>query len=359
MWTSFFNSAVRRADASFKSSHCTHKMGTLDTPTELPNPCRFVCTHGCQAMERRQQQFWLIPGHQKNAATRDALIYARQCLITEIAFSRESSLKFNAVFAWQYSRTHDHCDKIQYPPAQQGSLLTSRPERELGKPTYTGPRLGTNLTSVAGQVFSGTGIFWTHKTSLALRGTARPLSQCGSYHPLPHNLVQSSPGGHSSQSNQDLSGSAGCGPGRLQHHGKTLLHFSQYRDTSVIFIKNFSHLVSFLPATQSLNYLKSVSQKKKKLNVTPFISWTEHSFALFQGDRENEISLSEVLMQVPSLTWFFINFRMEYYKRHGQAVLYQERMKHAVFFQLSFQALCDTLCSVWRHSTHAGLTIFM
>lgn len=276
MWTSFFNSAVRRADASFKSSHCTHKMGTLDTPTELPNPCRFVCTHGCQAMERRQQQFWLIPGHQKNAATRDALIYSRQCLITEIAFSRESSLKFNAVFAWQYSRTHDHCDKIQYPPAQQGSLLTSRPERELGKPTYTGPRLGTNLTSVAGQVFSGTGIFWTHKTSLALQGTARPLSQCGSYHPLPHNLVQSSPGGHSSQSNQDLSGSAGCGPGRLQHHGKTLLHFSQYRDTSVIFIKNFSHLVSFLPATQSLNYLKSVSQKKKKIECDTLhqLDWT-------------------------------------------------------------------------------------
>lgn len=90
-------------------------------------------------MERRQQQFWLIPGHQKNAATRDALIYARQCLITEIAFSRESSLKFNAISAWQYSRTHDRCDKIQYPLAQQGSLLTSRPERELGKPIYTAP----------------------------------------------------------------------------------------------------------------------------------------------------------------------------------------------------------------------------
>lgn len=194
----------------------------------LSSPIRVdLCASTAWSMERRQQQVWLIPGHQKNVATRDALIYARQCLTIKIAFSTESILKFNAAFAWQCSRTHDHCDEIQYPLAQQSSLLIPRPEREFGKPIYTGPRLATNLTSVAGQVFSRTGMFWVQKTSLPLQGTARPLWHCGSYHPLPHKLVQSTPDGHSSQNNQDNpSGSAGSGTGHLQHHGKSLLHFT-------------------------------------------------------------------------------------------------------------------------------------
>lgn len=53
----------------------------------------------------------------------------------------------------------------------------THPEREFGKQIYTGSRLTTNLTSVAGQVFSRTDTFWTHKKA------ARPLSQCGSCHP--------------------------------------------------------------------------------------------------------------------------------------------------------------------------------
>lgn len=148
--------------------------GTLDISTELPSLCRFVCIHGTKYGEKTATSL-AHSGHQKNAATRDVLIYARQCLIIKIAFSTESTLKFNAGCSWQCTRTHNHYDEIQYPLAQQSSLLIPRPEREFEKPIYTGPRLATNLTSVAGQVFGRTDMFWAHKTSLSLQGTARPL----------------------------------------------------------------------------------------------------------------------------------------------------------------------------------------
>lgn len=118
MGTSFFSSALRCATASFKSSHCNDRWGHWTAPLSSP-----VCADLCAPTERRQQQVCLSPGHQKNAATRGALIYARQCLTTKIAFSTESTLEFNAGFAWQCSRPQDDCDEIQHPLTQQGSHL--------------------------------------------------------------------------------------------------------------------------------------------------------------------------------------------------------------------------------------------
>lgn len=155
----------------------------------------WICVHPqLLSMERRQQQVWLSPGHQKNAATSDALIYARQCLTTKIAFSTESTLKFNAVFAWQCSRPHDHCNEIQHPLAQQGSHLL---QAHCWHPGLKGS-LENTFTQAPG--WPQTSPLWQgrflaeqtrseHTKPPWHWRAARPLSQCCSYHPPSHNWV--------------------------------------------------------------------------------------------------------------------------------------------------------------------------
>lgn len=157
-------------------------------PPSSPHTCRFVCARGCWT-RRGQQRVWLIPRHQKKGSSERFMIYPGQrqviktcCQIIRTAFSIESTSKFN-------TSLHSCAPGPMSIAIKSSILLHNKAHLRWGLSGNTQrwkvvwkmhlrrvpywPR-ASPLWQVM-PCFSKTDTFWTHKTSLSLQGTARPL----------------------------------------------------------------------------------------------------------------------------------------------------------------------------------------